>query len=126
MISGVALLLSAVSDVHTRRIPNYITLGGSCLVLVIYLLVAGFQGFLLSIAGLLVGLAMFLPMYVVGGMAAGDVKLVGFLGACYGVEIIIPVTLWIFIAGGVFALVYWLAAKNKLALSFFSFKDFFY
>ena len=66
---------------------------------------AGAAGFLWALAGTALGLALLLPLYAIGGMGAGDVKLLAGVGAWVGPV----VTFWAFatsaVVGGVMALV---------------------
>src|SRR6266404_387368 len=62
----------AVSDLHSRRIPNWLTVGAASLGLVTSVMVDGPWAALGSLAGLGVGLAAFLPFYLARGFSAGD------------------------------------------------------
>jgi prepilin peptidase CpaA len=42
---------------------------------------AGWEGLMFSLAGTVIGLALLLPLYAIGGMGAGDVKLLAGVGA---------------------------------------------
>src|SRR4029079_11040368 len=84
---GVVFLLGAVAciwDLRTRRIPNLLTFGGAALAIAYSLWTSGFGGLLTSVGGWAVGCAFFLPMFVLGGMGAGDVKLAACLSAWLG------------------------------------------
>jgi prepilin peptidase CpaA len=75
------LIVAAVVDGWKLKVPNWLTfpmiLGGW-----IYSTAAfGWEGLIWSILGTLVGLALLLPAYAIGGMGAGDVKLLGGVGA---------------------------------------------
>jgi prepilin peptidase CpaA len=78
----VLLAVAAVIDMRSHRIPNWLSLGGAALALVAYtvLLGTGKDGLLIGLGGWAVGLAVFLPFYVMGGMSAGDVKLMAMAG----------------------------------------------
>jgi prepilin peptidase CpaA len=91
-----ALLLTlvigaAVYDVRYRRIPNWLTLGG---VLAGMLLNAflfhgpggwfGVQGLVSSVMGLIVAFGIYVFLYALHAMGAGDVKLMGAVGAIVG------------------------------------------
>lgn len=101
----VVLIEAAIIDGLQRRVPNWLTyhlaLGG--------LLFAGYNagtgGLLWSLNGLAVGLALLLPLYAIGGMGAGDVKLLAAVGSWTGASMIF----WSFavsaILGGIIALV---------------------
>jgi prepilin peptidase CpaA len=84
---GAALALAAaacVTDLRSRRIPNVLSIGGAALALSASFLVYGVAGLGQSVLGWLVGCAAFLPFFLLGGMGAGDVKLLAALGAWLG------------------------------------------
>jgi prepilin peptidase CpaA len=82
----VLLAVATVIDLRSHRIPNWLSLGSTLLVLVLYvaLLGIGSNGLLAGLGGWAVGLAVFLPLYLMGGMAAGDVKLMALAGSFLG------------------------------------------
>ncbi len=90
------VIAAAVSDITTRRIPNWITVSGAALGLTLQSYYGGFGGAANSLAGLGLGLAIFLLLYLAGGMGAGDVKLFGAVGALVGPTALI----WVFISTG--------------------------
>ena len=96
--------LACVWDLRARRIPNLLTFGGAALAIAYSLWTSGFGGLLTSVGGWAVGCALFLPMFVLGGMGAGDVKLAACLGAWLGPMPAVFVALYSAIAGGVMAL----------------------
>jgi prepilin peptidase CpaA len=105
--NAVVLLLGAVAcawDVRTRRIPNLLTFGGAAAAVAYSVWVAGLNGLVTSAGGWAVGCALFLPMFLLGGMGAGDVKLAACLGAWLGPWGALWVGLYSAIAGGVMAL----------------------
>lgn len=78
----VGLLSAAVaSDISRHRIPNILILLGVALGVASQIHSSGLAGLATSGLGLLVGLAVFLPLYIVRGMAAGDVKLMAMVGS---------------------------------------------
>ncbi len=74
------LSVAVVGDLRRHRIPNVLILLGLCLGLVGQVYAAGLTGLGHGLLGMLIGFAVFLPMYVFGGMAAGDVKLMAMVG----------------------------------------------
>lgn len=80
LLSGL-LGVAVVSDLRNHRIPNLLVLLGLVLGVVGQTWAAGFIGLGHSLLGMLIGFGIFLPMYAVGGMAAGDVKLMAMVGA---------------------------------------------
>jgi len=91
-------------DVRTRRIPNSLTFPAAALGVVAATIAHGGQGTVASGAGLLVGLAIFFPLFFLKGLGGGDVKLMGALGAWLGTSVIFGVAFYTSLAGGVLAL----------------------
>jgi prepilin peptidase CpaA len=91
-------------DVRTRRIPNWLTFPAALLGLVAATAAYGGHGAVSSAAGLLVGLAVFFPLFMLKGLGAGDVKLMGALGAWLGTSLVVGVAFYTSLAGGVLAL----------------------
>lgn len=96
-------LLACVTDLTSRRIPNVLTFGASGAALVFWTWTAGVSGLGLSLAGWAVGCALFAPWFVLGGMGAGDVKLLAALGAWVGPRDALWLALCAGMAGGIFA-----------------------
>ena len=80
------VLVAAVTDVFTHRIPNNLLAPALVLALLTGIATGGVMGLMSSLAGLVVGFAMLLPIYSMGAMAAGDVKLLAVAGAFLGPE----------------------------------------
>ncbi len=103
-----AIAVAAVAtwaDVRTRRIPNRLT--GPALLLGIALnwAVAGLPGAGRAALGALIAGGLLVPGWLLGWMAAGDVKLVAAMGAFLGYPASLIMVLLSLMAGGVLALV---------------------
>jgi prepilin peptidase CpaA len=96
---------ACVTDFRSRRIPNVLTFGASAAAIVFFGVANGWAGSLWSLGGWAVGCALFLPWFLLGGMGAGDVKLLAALGAWVGPLTAVWLALYAGIAGGVFGLV---------------------
>ncbi|MBB3121366.1 A24 family peptidase [Pseudoduganella violacea] len=110
------LLAGAVwHDVRARRIPNQLVLWGALAGLALqatltpgaglYAEPFGALGLLSAAYGLGLGLLLLLPMYALGAMGAGDVKLMAMVGAFLGPEEIVGAALFSMMAGGVLSIV---------------------
>ncbi len=98
-------VLACITDFRSRRIPNVLTFGASAAAIVFFGFTNGWAGSLWSLAGWAVGCGLFLPWFLLGGMGAGDVKLLAALGAWVGPATAVWVALYAGIAGGVLAVV---------------------
>ena len=101
---GIAII-AVTWDLATRRIPNLLTFGAALTAFAVHGYLAGWTGAGLALAGWVVGAAFFFPVFALGGMGAGDVKLLGAVGAWLGPATTVWVALCSGIAGGVLALV---------------------
>jgi prepilin peptidase CpaA len=101
VIAAVASLI----DIRERRIPNWLTFGAAIAGFGYHIAVGGVSGFLSAGAGWLVGALIFFLPFALGGLGAGDVKLVAALGAWLGWYETVWLALFTGAAGGVLALV---------------------
>ncbi len=75
------LVVAAVIDGWKLKVPNWITFPFVVSGWIYWTTCHGWEGLGWSLAGTLVGLALLLPAYAIGGMGAGDVKLLAGVGA---------------------------------------------
>ncbi|WP_455230185.1 A24 family peptidase [Geopseudomonas aromaticivorans] len=109
-----ALLLGAVIyDAVSHRLPNYYLLLGLLVAFGWQAWMAGWGGVVSGGAGLLTGFALFSPFYVLGGMAAGDVKLMAVVGSFLGVTGALWAGAYSLMAGSVLGVLY-LLCKGHL------------
>jgi prepilin peptidase CpaA len=103
----VTLGLAAVAcgwDLRTRRIPQVLTLGGALAGVMFHLVSGGWSAAIASSAGWAVGVAIFFLPFALGGLGAGDVKLLGAIGAWLGPMNAVWVGLYAGAAGGLLAI----------------------
>jgi prepilin peptidase CpaA len=83
VVLAVAVAASAW-DIRTRRIPNVLTFGAAAAGALFALAQYGAAGLGWSVGGWLTAVALFFPFFALRGIGAGDVKLLGALGAWLG------------------------------------------
>lgn len=103
-------LTGAIYDWKIRKIPNWLTFGTFFLVLLINICNFNFNWVLNSILGFLLGIALLIIPYLMGAMGAGDVKLLGAVGAITGFKSVIFIFFSSTICGLFLALI-WIACK---------------
>ena len=103
-------LAAAVDDLRRRAISNWISVSGLVAALICQTACHGLRGLGLGAAGAAIGFAVFLVVYVMGGMGGGDLKLMAAFGAILGPAGILTAALLTAIVGG-------LIAAGSLALS---------
>ena len=99
------LVIAVYTDLRSSKIPNWLTISAMSFALVGHAWSTGFPGALFSLAGLGAGLGLFLVLYVSGSIGAGDVKLMGAVGAIVGPYGALVSGLLAMMVGGVYAIV---------------------
>ncbi len=123
IILVIVLLICLFTDVKSRKIFNIVTLPTIAIGIVYYIYTAGVEGFLFSGKGFLVGIGLLLIPYMLGGMGAGDVKLMGAIGALMGTSFIFYSFIYTALIGGVIGLFIILKTngfKNSIKSFFFN------
>src|SRR4249920_1529063 len=80
----ITLIVAAVIDGLKLKVPNWITFPmiiSGWIYSATLSPYAGWEGLVYSLIGTVVGLGLLLPLYAIGGMGAGDVKLLAGIGA---------------------------------------------
>jgi len=106
VVMVVLLFAAALSDMSTRLIPNLLVGTGLVLAMACHFALSGVAGLVFSFKGLALGMALLIIPFFMGGMGAGDVKLLGMVGAFLGPNMVWNVFLWTALIGGAAALIY--------------------
>ena len=77
-------LAGCATDITSRRIPNALTLPAVGVGVAAHAVAGGLPEASAALLGGLVGLAVFFPIFALGGLGGGDVKLMAALGAWIG------------------------------------------
>ena len=110
-------LTSFITDISKNKIYNTQTYPSMALGLILGYAAGGGHGILMSLAGLFTGLALLFIIFLAGGIGAGDVKLLGAIGALKGTGFVLWTMFYTGLIGGVmaFALLIW---KGRLLSTF--------
>ncbi|MCX5908023.1 MAG: A24 family peptidase [Deltaproteobacteria bacterium] len=99
------LIVGALWDLRFQKIPNWLTFPTVATAIVYHSRMNGFGGFIFSVEGIGVGILILLPLYILGGTGAGDVKLLGAVGGLLGPKGGFAAFLFTALVGGIYALV---------------------
>ncbi|WP_419955713.1 A24 family peptidase [Neobacillus niacini] len=114
IILVIVLCICFYTDIKTRKIFNYITFPTMLFGLFYNLLISGVDGLLFSGKGFLIGLALLFIPYMLGGMGAGDVKLMAAIGALMGTSFIFYSFIYTALIGGLIALLLIIKTKGVI------------
>jgi prepilin peptidase CpaA len=114
-------LTAAVCDWRTKKLPNWLTVPGLVVAVVYHLLTGAIAegwsgaagGMLFALGGFATGFGILLVLWLIGSGGAGDVKLMGALGAWLGAAM----TMRVFLVSAVFVV---LGSACALALQMIS------
>ncbi len=90
-------------DAVSRRIPNWLTLPAAIVGLAWHGYRDGWRGVGFALGGWLLGLAVLFPLFALGGMGAGDVKLMAAAGALAGPQGLVVIFIYTGLLGGIAA-----------------------
>jgi prepilin peptidase CpaA len=115
----IVVLAASVYDVRYRRIPNWVSVGGIALGLLENSLAHGVPGFLFALGGFALGFGLYFLLYLIHAMGAGDVKLMGAVGALVGWKNWVAIFLIAVILGGIMAMIL-IVARNRVKKTFWN------
>jgi len=120
---AVLLTIAVWFDLRERRIPNALVASGILFGLAVQTLAPqgaglfafwwGSLGVLQALLGLAAGLGLFMPLYLLRAVGAGDVKLLAMVGVWLGPQMLLGATVLTLLAGGVMAIVVMLASRSS-------------
>jgi prepilin peptidase CpaA len=111
VLSGV-LIAAAVKDLESQKIPNLLTYPTMGIGVVYHGMTNGLEGLLFSVGGLAIGIGVLILPYIMGGMGAGDAKLMGAAGTVLGPSGVFKAFLFTAVVGGFYALILLLVRRQ--------------
>ncbi|MFZ5967142.1 MAG: A24 family peptidase [Bacillota bacterium] len=94
------LFICVITDLKNRKIYNKVIFPTLLIAFLSHLLTGGWDQLLSAVGGFFLGLLLLLIPYLLGGIGAGDVKLLAVVGALKGSTFVLYTTLYMAIAGG--------------------------
>lgn len=116
LFASAFLFLCCATDTFLDEIPNPLNLALILVAILYHGVNAGMGGIATALLGLLLGGALLLIPYLLGGMGAGDVKALAALGALLGPAGIFQTFLYASLIGGFVALLYLIARTGAIQL----------
>lgn len=107
-------VIGGISDWRTRKIPNWLTFGTFFLSLIYSISLLKFSAVGNCLLGFFVGLLILIIPYLMGGMGAGDVKLLAALGSIVGYKDIVIIFFYTAISGLVIGVLWLLLRPGHL------------
>jgi prepilin peptidase CpaA len=98
------LLIAAIIDLRTQKIPNLLTYPAMIFALSYHSAINGFEGLIFSASGLLIGTLLLIIPFFMRGMGAGDAKMLGAVGSFLGVKATFGAFIFVALAGGIYSL----------------------
>jgi prepilin peptidase CpaA len=107
VVLGLAVALALIAgyaDWRSRRIPNWLTVPGFLIGVLVNVLANGWLGLRASLLGASLGLLLLLPFVFLRSLGAGDWKLAGALGAFVGWQVLADLLIGSVFVAGIMAL----------------------
>ena len=98
------LAICVFTDLKSRKIYNVVVYPALIWAIGVHALTAGWSGLVYSLLGFAVGLGVLLVPYLMGGMGAGDVKLLALVGALEGYGFVLGASVYMSIIGALMAI----------------------
>ncbi|MCR3923587.1 MAG: prepilin peptidase [Firmicutes bacterium] len=97
--------ICVVTDLRERKIYNKVILAGLVVALIANIVLYGFlSAMMLVFSGMFTGIILLIVPFLLGGLGAGDVKMLGMIGAFTGTTMTVHIFFASALVGGIFAL----------------------
>ena len=119
VLLSLIVIPAAVLDIKTRRIPNWLSLSGIVLALLLNTFLGELGGLWFSLKGLGVAFIIYFVLYLLHGMGAGDVKLMAAVGSIVGWENWFGIFIVTAVIGGIMSLIL-VASRGRMKKTLFN------
>jgi prepilin peptidase CpaA len=102
----IVLLIAAINDLRFHKIPNWLIYPTILFAVAYHTCTKGVEGFLFSLGGIGLGIAVLIIPYLTGGVGAGDTKLMGAIGGLLGPKGVFLAFLFSTVMGGIHAILF--------------------
>ncbi|MDB5056102.1 MAG: prepilin peptidase [Bacilli bacterium] len=106
------LMISVVTDLKSRKIYNNVIFPGLAAAFAVHFLTGGWVELGEAAIGCFIGFGVLLIPYLLGGMGAGDVKLLALVGALKGTYFVLAASIYMALIGAAIAVVVLLCRKG--------------
>lgn len=125
----VILSICFITDITVQKIYNKVIFPSLAAAFIFNTIFYGYSGLKLSVVGFATGLCILLIPYFLGGIGAGDVKLLSLIGAIKGSTFVLNTAIYMALIGGIIAIIIILLhkeTKNFIKTLFFWIVSFFH
>lgn len=106
--------ICVATDLHSRKIYNAVIFPGLIIAIISHFVLGGGVAVGHALLGFLVGFSILLIPYLLGGMGAGDVKLLALIGAVKGIDFVLTTAVYMALLGAVIAIFVLLCRKGMM------------
>lgn len=108
------VVICVITDLRSRNIYNAVIFPGLLLAFIFQFALGGWMAIGYAALGLLVGFGILLIPYLLGGMGAGDVKLLALIGAMKGTSFVLTTAAYMALLGAIIAIFVLLCRKGMV------------
>ena len=105
ILLALLIVIALYQDLKKGKIPNKLTYSAMLVGLGYHLIINGLSGLVFSLAGITVGFVVFILLYLIGAVGAGDVKLFAAIGSLTGIEFVLYCSMYSIIYAGIIGLI---------------------
>ncbi|WML57198.1 prepilin peptidase [Neobacillus sp. PS2-9] len=110
----ILLIICVITDLKESKIYNAVLFPFLIIAWVFHIITGGWHGLTEALLGTAVGLGILLIPYLLGGMGAGDVKLLAVIGGIKGISFVLMASIYMALAGGIMAILFLFYRKGLL------------